>query len=735
MKRTVFCVLMIILIMAPVVNAAIIDTSAEFIVENPQSVENLRKVSFSIIALSTTNSDTERDYTPQIEDMIMILIENQNPDGGWGLYPGEPSNVLDTAYAIIALRRAVAYLNPPFNTKALIVLRRGVKYIVSANNGASWGYIPKSSSSCYPTLVAVWALGENGYSFQRNIIKRAFSYINNTKNCELSQNERIALELIARYYTKAPVNNKTIEVAKSILQENLPTKERAMLTYALALYEPFEFNTVKALSILINQSKNTLNNLTYWANTPNLFGNTETIMTTTYSIMAISILYNKPVPPQTLEGTTLELCGLLASMQKQEGGWGTTPNDDPKPIVTYYALKALSTCYGKDSEIIQNGILFMREASKVEETNVVRKKQLSSSYYYAIKTLIEFNELTDSEKKEIIDTILNGRLNNGLWGSTILGPQPLDTAMAIDLLLDLGFEPTDEIIQNATNWLLDISNTGWGTYIQTRYFGYMLRPNAFTTATVLRVLKRVTDKEEVKTNLEWLETQKINGGWAYFKYHENVLGKKTPQIPDIFITAEVTRVLWKYGVDYRKDSANLILQKFSEVKRSNLYLASAILILNEVQPVILLENVVDSMNSENFKIFVDSDKFNVSLIVSSLNRIFKSEFKETLALHQMGNYIIVTRLESVDIKKYNPQAIITLSEEGILMGNVTAPKKNTVILVPGMTQNGVILFVIYTPGSEDIVIDIFTTGFIEYIHGHAMILTKKGSRIDVITVR
>ncbi|ASJ06433.1 prenyltransferase/squalene oxidase repeat-containing protein [Thermococcus pacificus] len=735
--KKVLAVIIIVLMLVPAVSAEAIDGSVRFLSGTSENTQQVREISLSIMALAAAKDDVNWDITPEIEVLVNELLEDQNADGGWGYYPNEPSNVLDTAYAVIALRTFIDNVSSPLHAEASVSLKKGLRYLVSANNGEAWGYIPKTTSECYPTLIALWALGMNKYTIHREIVKNAIEYLSSVETCEISPHERFALELIAYHYLKVPVNSEQIERAKYILlNETLTTKERAVLTYALTLYEPVDFNTLRALHILINQGQKTIDNLTYWTNVPNCFGTSELVATTAYAIMGISRSYQKPIPPESFNETTMDLCSVLASAQNPDGGWPFSDFQESNPTVTYYALKALSSCYPRDSKIIQNALTFMRKVMKKEEDKIKLRNYISPEYYYAVKALAESGELSSNEKNEIIRNILNSRLQGtNLWGSKILGPQPLDTAYAIDLLLDLGISPSDPVIQSATKWLMDISSTGWGTYMGGRYIKYMLKPNLFVTMVVLKTLTRVVNEKEVREHIDWLESQRWDKGWGYYKYYEDITGRRIPQEPEIFITTEITTLLLEYGIDYREDTLTLILENLNDIKENYLDLAASIAFIAKIRPLVTLENIVSILNTQSFKVFADSDEYNISKIASNLHSVFGQQFIKTKTISKEGNYVIISKIGGIDVQEYNPQITVEILNSSIKIGDIEVPKSDVVLIVPGRTSNGFALLILYTPGTEEIVKEIFSIGFIKYIRGDAMVLVNENGKARVIVVR
>lgn len=79
------------------------------------------------------------------------LIASRNPDGGWGYASGYPSNVLDSALALEALKAGGALDSA--------AIRSGVDYLVSTRQGNNgWGFSTGVNSSVFCTAHALLAV-------------------------------------------------------------------------------------------------------------------------------------------------------------------------------------------------------------------------------------------------------------------------------------------------------------------------------------------------------------------------------------------------------------------------------------------------------------------------------------------------------------------------------------------------------------------------------------------------
>jgi len=739
MKKVLVSV-MIVLMLIPAVSAGTIDGSVMFLSDAAASTKQTREISLAIMALSQASSDVEWDITPDLTNLVRSLLDHQNPDGGWGLYPGETSNVLDTAYALIALEKAYPHLETMERLTVRSAINTAISYLITSKNDDGWGYIPGTPTSCYPTLVAIWALGEEGYSYNSQVVRNAIKYVE-TASCEIPEYEALALKLIAYHSTGYPVDTETIEMVRTLLlkDEGLKMKERAMLTYALVLYTPIDFDTARILIKLESQSKSA-NDLVYWMNTPDLFSSTELIATTSYALMALSLSFELP-PEETIPNPYALPCQGLKNMQNPDGGWGLGPNKPSDEKATHYALTAIQSCY-PERESVEKALAWTREAFKRDAIWMEKNRRMSVGYYYALKTLLDYNNLTEEEKAEAIQLIRNAQLDYGLWGNTVLGPQPYDTALAVKALLELGVSPEDPLIQKAKEWLLSISSDGWGTHVTTKYYSYMLKPDVLTTITVLEALGGITPAEELKPHIEWLLDQRIGDGWPYWKtYYVWEKNKEYPGTPRVELTVRVTDFLMNYGYNYTKDTLEFVMnaRDSGAIENNTIETASAIMYLSRFQyvPPASLYDVRRALDRDIFEIIAPTmDNESLTEVLTTLHELFSGGFLASNDT-QIGenSYIVLSSYGEYSVRSYNPYLRFYLDEKTVTVGNITVPREDAVVLVPGKTPRGIVLFVFYEQRNSEIAKEIFTTGFIKYIRGQAMVLINENGKVKVVIVR
>jgi hypothetical protein len=738
--KKVLALVMIVLMLIPAVSAGTIDGSARFLKNAAKSSQQTREISLAIMALSEASNDMDWDIGPDLEGLITMLLQYQNPDGGWGLYPGETSNVLDTAYAVIALEKADPVIEALRVEGVRDAIKRGVSYLLSAENEGGWGYVPGTPNSCYPTLVAIWALGENGYNYNSKVVRDAIKYVENTTTCEISQYEALALKLIAYHSTGYPVSNETIESVKGILlnDENLKMKERAMLTYALVLHTPIDFDTARILIKLESYSKST-NDLVYWMNTPDLFSSTELIATTSYALMDFSTSFELP-PAKGVKNPYEMPCRELKNLQNPDGGWGLGLNEPSDEKATYYALVSIQACY-PEKESIEKALSWAREAFERDASWMKQNQRMSVGYYYALKTLLLYNNLTAEEKAQAEELIRSVQLDYGLWGNTVLGPQPYETALAIKALRELGVPANDSLIQKAKEWLLSITNGGWGTHVTTKYYSYMLKPDVLTTITVLEALDGIASQGELQPHLEWLIDQRIEGGWPYWKtYYVWEKNREFPGTPTVELTVRATDLLIGYGYNYTNETLEFVMnaRDSGAIDNKTIEIASTVGYLSRFQyvPPVSLYDVRASLDSDVFGIIASHmDAVTVNETIAILNDLFSGGFiaLNTTSIGE-GSYIVLAHYGEYFVRPYNPYLKFHLTDETVTVGNVTVPVDKAVVLIPGKTPKGVVLFVFYRQENAEIAKEVFTTGFIRYIRGEAMVLLNENGKVRVIVV-
>ncbi|HIP89252.1 MAG TPA: hypothetical protein EYH24_04810, partial [Thermococcus paralvinellae] len=563
MRRMLSLVLIALMTIPCGANAKpILDGSVEFLITSEGLLETTKDISLVLMALVSAQGKVEHDLKENIT-LVNLLLSRQNSDGGWGYFKGSTSDVVDTSYAIIALNRAIA-LYPKGTleySKISRSLDHAVSFILNAYSDNGWGYVGNTKPEFYPTAMAVWALGEMGFGTKHPYIKRALNYLNSTTNYGgLSEYEAMALKALAFKSVGQKVSDEMVsKIKESLEMEELSVRERALLTYALVTCEGVNFDVAKALLTLeyLKHGEETF----YWSNTPGLLTQTYVFETSAYATLSFALVSDKL--SEEIENPFKASCEALKNAQNPDGGWSYFYGFPSNEKATYYALKALKLCYFRDPSI-EKGLEWIREQYEKNRRVMEKYHEIYPPYVYTLLTLLEFNMLNDTEKIRDVDLIKGVRIGVGKWGN-VLGPQPYDTALAIKSLLALGISSNDTDIQNAKSWLLSVSKGGWGTYVKTRFYSYMLPPEVSITLEVLEALAPISTKEELEPHLKWLIEQRTDdGGWANIKEHYLIGVFQYREEPSVELTVRATELLAKFGYDYREEVLNWLMGRKHE---------------------------------------------------------------------------------------------------------------------------------------------------------------------------
>ncbi|WP_175060138.1 prenyltransferase/squalene oxidase repeat-containing protein [Thermococcus sp. 2319x1] len=726
MKRVVTVLLVVMMILPYAGAVPILDASTRFLLEGKEYMETTQQLSLSLIALASSYPAVENLTMSDIDYFVDALLTRQNPDGGWGYYEGSVSNVVDTSYAVIALKKTLAVYEGNKRSLILNAIERGVDFLVDSYNGKGWGYVPNTLTEFYPTLMAVWALGEMGYSKEHPYIKSAIEYLEKTESYGIRRGEAVALKLLA-YHSVGYVSPGLREEAwKLVDSPEITVKERAFLTYALLVYDGLTFETAKLLTTL-EDLKEKNESFVYWANKPGQLIQREVFVTSALATWSFAKVSGELAAEQeTPFGAS---CSELEKVQNKDGGWPYIIGFSSTDRATYYALKALKKCYFMD-ESIEKGIEWVK--GRIDKNMEISSKsgEIYPPYIYNLLTLLEFNLVNESEKAKHIAFIKGLKKEDGKWGD-FLGLQPYDTALAIKALLALGVSPQDEDIAKAKEWLLSFPTKGWGTVITTKYYTGFFSSEVSTTIEVLEALQPLVTKEDVEKHLNWLLNQRTeDGGWPNVK-ESYIVGVLMYQgQPSVELTIRATEVLYAFGIDYRQETLQWLLPK----KRNNLWGASIIdsalatlyfSTFEELPKPVNLYEVIRALPDGNFKILYTFGRDKVALSVKeSLDMIFGTnmtaeEFKEI----GDGNYIVLADLTEFDLSKYNPYVELKVDGESLYLNGKGYKRDGTMVIVPGKTSKGYILFVLYPRSLEGAVKVFLASNIVKYLNGVACVVT------------
>ncbi|RLF75188.1 hypothetical protein DRN39_07620, partial [Thermococci archaeon] len=137
--RRALSLLFIAMLLLPYANVTakpVLESAVDFIKDSKSISNETKSVSLALMAMVESAGKVEEDLSPYIDEYVNFLLENQNPDDGWGYSPGQSSDVLDTSYAVVALSKAAEYYGygTSQHTSLRIVADRGAKFIKNAFN-------------------------------------------------------------------------------------------------------------------------------------------------------------------------------------------------------------------------------------------------------------------------------------------------------------------------------------------------------------------------------------------------------------------------------------------------------------------------------------------------------------------------------------------------------------------------------------------------------------------------
>ncbi|NJE08966.1 hypothetical protein E3E31_10615 [Thermococcus sp. M39] len=739
MRRVISLVLIVLMIIpyGAVSAKPILDGSVEFLAKSENLLNTTKDVSLVLMALVSAQGKVDYDLTENITQLVDLLILRQNSDGGWGYFAGSTSDVVDASYAVIALNKALIFYTKgtPEYSKISHSLDEGVKFILNSYSGDGWGYVKDTASEFYPTVMAIWALGEMGFGANHPYIRRALEYLNSAEDYGgLSKYEAMALKVLAFKSTGQKVSDELIVKIKETLDsENLSTRDRALLTYALVTYEDVNFDVAKALLTLesLKQGEEAF----YWTDEPGLFTQSHIFEVSAYASLSFALVSDKL--SEGLENPFKTSCEALKNAQNPDGGWSYFYGFSSNEKSTYYALKALRLCYFRDPSI-EKGLEWVKEKYERDKLVVRENHEMYPPYVYALLTLLEFNMLNETEKAENIELIKSVRIGIGKWGN-FLGPQPYDTALAIKSLLALGVPSNDTDIQRAKSWLLSISKTGWGTYVSTGFYSYMLPPEVSVTLEVLEALAPISTKEELEPHLKWLIEQRTDdGGWANIKEHYLLGVFQYKEESTVELTIRATELLAKFGYDYREDVLNWLMDKEHNDLWGDTIVDSALatLFLSQFKfiPKINLYDVIRLIPEQKFYVvYTDDRNSTAQQVKASIDKLFETNMTiEKFQGFGDANYIVLADFGDFEIKDYNPYVKLEVKNDTIYVNGKEYSIKNTVVLIPGKTETGYILFVFYRKGLDNVVIKLFDSGLVKYLKGDALVVSYEDKNRDGI---
>lgn len=744
MKRAAAIVLMVIMMASYVSAVPLLEGAGNFLIQKTavDPTNRIDEAGMTLLALTSLldSYPNEAGIKEAIEYHARFLVENQNPDGGWGYYPNSPSDVISTSYALIglsalssAIESGKIYLDA-FQVKGPVY--RGAGFLKSAFNGEAWGYVKDSPTEFYPTVMALWALGVAGYSKDEYPISDALSYL---ESLNLDSAEEIALRLIAFHSLgyESPLIEGDLELLqKAVLEGSLSTKTLAKVTYALSLYKSGSFELAKALATL--ESRSLFVNDTYsWSDEMMFYPDTQ--LTSSYAVLPFFSFR------RTSNGGTYEILEGVAqeikAAQLPSGKWtfnATLPKccgpleEDVK--FTYYAALALMKWYGPDDDSFMRAVDWARGRLETAMGNARLKRRITVEYYYLVKLLIAADSLTQEEKERNVELIKSLQLDNGGWRGMPPGPQPLETAMAVDLLIGLGTPANDSSLVKAKDWLLTISGGGWGVYLTTPTGGYMATKDVFTTSMVIAALAPISTAEELEPHIKWLLDQRADdGGWAFIKEYVRTSDDKLIKLPSRTETTLLSTLgLEKAGIavdgvtswmiekglagDMLYQKALALFYLSDKVSKEAPDLSGVTMLLYTGGEV---ELHYEPIYSNVIPIILGSLARN-----SNLNIIPEEGFE----LSGDRPAILVGTFDSLNPVEFNPSIEYSLEGNIVRINGKAYIKDSVVAVIPGSVKGKEVIMILCSKSNYRLVVALFETNLIKYLSGKYEVLT--GSDFD-----
>lgn len=730
MRKIFTVVILFMLLVLPYASAAsVIDESLGFITYTAIDTNEIPKKALLLTALASTvgKAQDSTDTLFAVANVTEYLLKAQNPDGGWGHYINEVSTPHDTATVLIALE-AVREIVDDYTVEIdkndiERALRKGRTYLLSAFNGEGWGYLADSPTEFYPTALSLWALGSIGLTPENSIaVKAGAEYLEKAK--DLGPDD-LALRLIA--FKAIGYGNVTedLERCKELLSSNeLNELERATLTYALVLHEPLSFGTGQALVALEMMGSN--NGTYYLVNRDIPFLNSDPITPTAYAVMAFSSVADE------LSGNLInpkgELCSKLIESQNPDGSWGIYAGTPGSAKATYYAVRALRTCTPVPKNI-DLAIDWAKNHLAAAKDDAARHGTVTEDYYYTVKILAEFGNLSDNEKDELLNFTRSLEVLPGRWAGDFSIPQPYETAMGLGLLLELGASGED--VNASREWLLSLTQDGWGIILNHR-LNVMVGKSVPTTVTVMEPLLEITSADRLIPHADWLMAQRLpDGSWGHFRRSENVLGEVSWGASSMEYTVRTAEVLEALGYDVKEDTLNWVLNNLQNKTKTTVDTALALEFLKDAPslPDVTIYETIASLRDGLWELHYSPEYQEVAETIAPHIEEFGAniELKEGVSSEEYGNHIFLAAPGDVNVSKYNSGVALEVRGLLVKVNGQAYSLPSTVVIIPGRTQDGHVMMVLFDEPSSEGVKPIFTSGLFKYLHGKYIVFEAKDS--------
>lgn len=464
-------------------------------------------IATSVHVITLLDYGYESPDSPDIQNSIRWLIDNQNQDGGWGTMEGDSKSNLDsTIVVILALNKSGIPWNSTIIENGLNFINESGGYCnafppiqsyAAANGLINWTEVNSPVPiTCILDPVCFNMLPDNHLKITLHTValqKMLYQYDNN-----YSEIERIAM-------------NETI---KWIASEQYPDGSwyESMLTY-------WVFATLMDADAL-NDTQ--INKTIEWIqNTRKAEGTRPAFLDlrVTNTALTITALRDAGLPKKS--HMVDDGKNYLIDMQNEDGGWGWSIYVNSDIDDTAFATIALIDAgVSKESDIINKSIVFL--LSMQDPSGGWRTFSTSSipdadplsvdvTFRVIIALINSGMDVNSTEIQKGIDWLLQQQNEDGTWTGRWWVSEVHSTSYVIQALLVADIPPTTPELQKAIDWLKTNQNIdgGWG-------------PENISTAedTSMAIYTLLKSKDSpssprIQKGIHWLvSNQNSDGSWS-----------------------------------------------------------------------------------------------------------------------------------------------------------------------------------------------------------------------------